>query len=190
MMFTRRLPHYPASEGWSLDYEMRGGAQPISFQSSASGDNHSITVLPAVTAVWLAGDYTLTGFAIFASTGERHQFFYGTLTVLANGQTIAGGEPVTTHYQRMVKALQAVMEGKSTHDLKITEVELSKIERLTFKEMQEAYATYYRLRQNEIDGERAANGQPSRNKIHTEFRITPTGSVSAFGPGTGFYFPR
>lgn len=187
LAFTRRLSDYLASAGWYLTYELRGGAQAIEFSSMASGDNHAISVAGALTSLWLVTDYTLYGYAINGS--DRHQIYVGDFTVTVNAQAAGPDAVVTTHYQRMVTLLEAVMEGKATHDLKVTKIEMSVVERLTFAEMADAYAKYKQLRNGEIDAERVANGQPSRNKIHPFFNITQP-SCNGFGPGREYYFGR
>jgi hypothetical protein len=185
LQFNRHLGNYPGSQGWTLLYELRGGAQPLSFVSapaSAGSDDFAILVAAAVTETWIPGDYILVGFAVNAGLGQRFQFFENALPITADAATLPGDAIVTTHYQRMVTALQTVMETKSFHDLKVTKIEMTMIERLTFDEMSHAYARYYRLRQNEIDGDRARAGLPSRNKIKPRFSITPPGAVTNVGP--------
>lgn len=184
--FNRRLGNYPGSMGWTLLYELRGGAQPISFTSaplSPGSDSFSILVQSSVTEAWIPGEYILVGYAVNATDNpaQRFQFFENALPITADYATLPGDADVTTHYQRMVTALQAVMEGKAVHDLKVTRIEMTMIERLTFAEMQQAYATYYQLRQNELDGLRSKARLPSRNKIKPRFNITPPGAIADIG---------
>lgn len=182
LQFNRNLSNYPGSQGWTLLYELRGGTMPISFTStpfSAGSDDFSILVLPAVTEGWTPGEYVLVGYAVNATTNpqQRFQFFDNALPIHKDFVTLNGDADVTTHYQRMVTALKGVMEGKALHDLKTTKIEMTMIERLTPKEMMEMYATYFQLRQNEIDGLRAKACLPSRNKIVPRFNITLGGPI-------------
>ncbi len=195
VLFERRLPDYPASQGWAITYSMRGQIAAIEFTSVADGDSHSVNVPAATTATWAVGEYILAGVVINAAgsvadgiaAGETHQIYYGALTVTQNVAAAPGNAPETTHYQRMVSALQQVMEGKALHDIKTSRIEMTMIERIDPKDYADFYAKYYRLRQNEIDDQRAKNGQPSRNKVKPIFLITrPYAVASQFGPGTGF----
>jgi hypothetical protein len=196
LLFERLLRDYPASQGWQLTYNLRGGVQPITFQSTADGDNHLIDVPAATTATWQPGDYLMTGVAINAAgnvsanvdVGETHQIFYGDIQLTPNLAGSPGSIPVTTHYQRMVSGLQALLESTLPNDIITSVVEGTKFERVTRKELSDFYARYYQLRQNEIDGQRARNHQPSRNKIVPRFKITQPGmSAGIFGPGQEAY---
>jgi hypothetical protein len=197
LLFERRLPDYPASQGWQLTYQLRGGAQAIQFQSAADGDFHLVDVPAATTALWQAGDYLMTGTAINAAgnaaanidAGEAHQIFYGDIQFTASLAGTPGNLPVTTHYQRMVTMLQAVAEGKAGHDILTSKIEGTVIERMTPEQFTYFYEKYYRLRQNEIDGERAANGQPSRNRIKPIFSIVPLGPSPYREPNSPIPFP-
>src|ERR1700739_2052899 len=62
--FSRMLERYTGSGGWALLYAMVGQGQNIEFSSTPSGDEHVISVPPAVTKLWLIGDYELQGFAV------------------------------------------------------------------------------------------------------------------------------
>lgn len=182
--FNRALSNYPGTAGWTLKYEIRGGSQPIEFTSTAlatGSDAFSLLVPASTTEGWTPGEYILVGYAVNATGPQQFQFFENSLPITADFTTLPGDAVVTTHYQRMVAALQGVMEGKALHDLKTTRIEMTMIERLTFKEVQEAYAVYYQLRQNEIDGLRAKACLPSRNKIKPRFNITPPGAIADIG---------
>lgn len=183
LLFERRLPDYPASQGWALQYQMRGGSQAISFQSTADGDAHLIDVPAATTATWIPGDYLLVGKAVNAAgnatvnidAGETHQIYYCDFPVTNSLVGTPANANVTTHYQRMVTALQAVMEGKSMHDLGITKIEATVIERIPPLQYADFYARYYQLRQNEIDTQRAQSGQKSRTRVRLVNRVIARG---------------
>lgn len=65
--WLRSLPDYPASAGWSITYTLVNSAQRVTFSSSASGDDHLVTVAATTTASWVAGDYTWRAQAIRSS---------------------------------------------------------------------------------------------------------------------------
>lgn len=189
LQFNRHLSNYPGSQGWTLVYELRGGTMAIEFTSVplvAGGDDFSMVVPPTTTEGWTPGEYILVGYAVNATTNppQRFQFFENALPIHKDFQTLDGDANVTTHYQRMVEGLKGVMEGKAIHDLKLTKIEMTTIERIAPMEMADIYARYYQLRQNEIDGERARAGLPSRNKITPRFNIT--GGCAFPGAGRGW----
>lgn len=148
--FTRSLQDYPASAGWQLKYELRGVAMPIEFTSTASGDSHSVSVTASETSTWLAGDYTLAGYAVNSNTNERQQFYLNNCTVTANLVAAAGEESPKTHAQKMLALIEAVQLGKATHDIIESEIEQTKIKRLSPKELREERSYWQAERNREI----------------------------------------
>jgi hypothetical protein len=181
LTFQRSIGKYPASAGWQLTYELRGRAQAIEFTSVASGDSHVITVPAATTASWLPGAYELEGYAGNIATGERERIFINNLTINRNLEGAAGDISVTTHAQRMIALIEAVQEGKATHDLLESEVEGTRIKRLSPKELREEYNYWKQMRQNEV---RAADSLAGRSSGRNRFAVftDPNGaSIGQFG---------
>ena len=179
--FQRSLGKYPASAGWQLTYELRGGGQVIEFSSTASGDTHSVTVLAATTAVWIPGEYVMEGFAGNVATGERERIFFNNLTVNPNLEGSPGSQSVTTHAQRMITLIEAVQEGKATHDLLDSEVEGTRIKRLSPKEIRDEYNYWIQIRQTEV---RRADSLVGRSNGRNRFSVftDPNGaSIGQFG---------
>lgn len=170
--FTRTLPDYPATDGWSLKYEIRGGAQAIEFTSVASGAAHQVKVEEDVTATWLPGDYTIAGFAINANTGDRHQIYYAAFEIFKDLVAAPGDANLQTHAQRMVKLCEDRLEELAAHVLNDSKVETTEWYRTKREEYLRLRNHYKAEVKNELDAQRAANGLPSRNKITPIFNIT------------------
>ena len=176
LSFQRYLRDYLPTDGWSLFYEIRGGAngdQAVQFTSTASGDNHVITVVPAITAGWLTGVYVLVGYAV--STTERHQIYYGELVLQPNLGTAKNDADVTTHYQRMVALIEAQLEILAKNALVETDIERTRIMRVKRLDLEQQLAINKHLRQNEIAVENVRNGRPSGNQITSVAEIVPVG---------------
>lgn len=183
LIFQRSLAQYPPSAGWSLLYELRGVAQPISFASTPSGNVHQINVASAVTAQWLPGDYVLTGFAILAA-GERHQIYYGDLPIYADATQAPGIGDMRTHAQKMVDLLESVMLAKAGDDLAASSIGETHFKYLTPAELRLEHGYWKSVRQQEIARERAKAGLPTGNKIRPVMRVKSPGvSVGMFGYG-------
>ena len=184
LIFQRSLDQYPASAGWSLLYELRGVAQPISFTSTPSGNVHQINVPAATTATWLPGDYVLTGFAILAATGERHQIYYGDLPIYGDPQQAPGIGDMRTHAQKMVDLLESVMLAKAGDDLAASSIGETHFKYLTPAELRLEHGYWKSVRQQEIARARAKAGLPTGNKIRPVMRVKSPGvSVGMFGYG-------
>lgn len=176
--FLKNLPDYPASQGWSLEYELSGNLS-FQFASVASGDSHQVDVAAADTALYVPGNYELRGFAVNAGTGGRAQIYQAPCPVTPN----LGAVVQKTFAQKMVDVIESVLLGKAAHDILESDVEGTRIKRLSPAELRKEHAYWFTVRQNEIDGERATAGLPSRNKIKPRFQITSTGPLlGGFNP--------
>ena len=175
LIFQRYLADYLPPDGWALTYEIRGGASavsnPVTFSSTTSGSYHLINVAAETTATWLAGDYDLAGYAVLASTGERHQIFRAQLTLQAN---LGAGDdaPVTTHAQRMIPLLEAQLERLAAHELDSTNIQQTEIQRVKRETLLGQLKYYRELRAHEIAVEQVRNGFSSGRIIPPTFKIT------------------
>ena len=179
LAWQRNLRDYPAGAGWSLDYEMRGGAQAISFRSAAQGDSHLISVPMATTAGWLAGDYILVGFAV--SANERHQIYYGDCKIWPDAQAMAGDAPVKTFAQQMVEKIEAVLLGTATSDILESRIGETLFRYLTPEQLQNQHGYWVNVRRNEIAMQRARAGLPTGTKIRPRMNVTQVGIGPAIG---------
>jgi hypothetical protein len=173
--FTKSLADFPASQGWSLKYTLRGGANPIEFTSTADGDDHVLSVDALTTAQWLPQDYTFSGFAEKGS--ERDSIYLATLTVIANTES-SDATQQTTHAQRMIERLESVLEGKARSDILDSEVEGTVIRRMPFADVFKLLQKYRRMRESEIAAERIRNGQSSGRKIVTRLNVMQGGNFT------------
>lgn len=181
LYWCRNFSDYPASGGWSLDYELRGGAQPISFQSVANGDEHDITVASAVTALWLPAQYIMEGYAINPGTSERERIYKNNVLVSLNYQGAAPDVVVTTHAQRMLSLIEAVQEGTATHDIIESDIEQTRIKKMSRKELRDEYNYWRSIRMNEIRVLNAKSGR-SNGRNRYEVFVDPAGqTIGQFG---------
>jgi hypothetical protein len=181
LSFSRRLADYPASQGWSLLYELRGGSQAIEFVSAADGDAHVMVVSKDTTAAWLPGDYVMAGFAVNAGQGLRQQIYYGDLLVGANLPVTAGNEPQLTLAQEMIAKYELVMKAKAGDDLARSAVGDTGFWFLTPAQLREEWGYWKTVRRQEVAAERAKAGKPTGNKVRSVLRVLNGGP--AFGAG-------
>ena len=80
--WTKALPDYRASDGWSLQYALSGPSGGVTISAVASGDDFLVTLAAADTLAIQPGDFKLTGFV--SKAGERLTVFEGRVTVSAN----------------------------------------------------------------------------------------------------------
>ena len=80
--WTKSLTDYKASASWVLAYVLVGQKGRYAITATASGDNHSVTIAAATTAIWTAGDYTVRGYV--TKSGEQYTVYAGKLTIKPN----------------------------------------------------------------------------------------------------------
>ena len=110
---------YPAGAGWGLTYTFINAAGKFSITSTASGNDHAVHVLPAVTALYVAGDYA---WQCVASNGtDATTIRTGSITVVASFAGAAALD-ARSHAEKTLAALEAWIE---THSLAVAEYEIA-----------------------------------------------------------------
>lgn len=130
---TWRKSHgdYPASDGWALRYDLSGPAESVlQVTSSGDGNAHLIEISAAITAEWAAGYYAWACRAVKGD--ERKTLATGTLQVKADP---AGGADSKPHCKKVLDAIEAVLEGRATHDQRRYEVAGKSVERMDLDEL-------------------------------------------------------
>ena len=103
---------YPASEGWSLHFELRSrdtDGQQINLDTVAEGDDHRLRVIAAETDQWPPGPYSWR--SIVTKGAERYTVETGTTEVVANPST-ATKLDLRSGAQKALDDLKAFMQGK------------------------------------------------------------------------------
>lgn len=114
---TQTLRGYPAS-GWSLHYALINGAGKITFDATAQGDDHLISVSAATTASWLPGDYDYLAWVEQGSgpSVQRVTLQHGRTTIapnLATATTYDGRSAARQIYESLVAAYKAAVSERA-----------------------------------------------------------------------------
>lgn len=129
--WKKALAEYSATDGWALRYDLSGpAAEAIQINSSADGSDHLIEIAAAVTAEWTAGFYAWACRAVKGD--ERKTLATGTLQVKADPAAGADSKP---HCKKVLDAIEAVLEGRATHDQRRYEVAGKSVERMDLDEL-------------------------------------------------------
>lgn len=107
------LTAYPASDGWALTLHMRG-SQSIDLTGTADGDAHLIAADAATTGEWVAGTYwaTLRG----TDGTDVVEIDSGQIRVETDLAQVAGQYDGRGHVEKVLEAIEAVIEGRATKD--------------------------------------------------------------------------
>ncbi len=109
---TVTLTAYPAPS-WTLTLILRG-PQAIDLIATADGASHRFQVDAATTADWLAGRYWFT---LRATRGaEVVQVDEGDLRIVPDLAALTDTFDGRTHAERVLEAIEAVIEGRATID--------------------------------------------------------------------------
>lgn len=110
--FAVTLIAYPAPD-WSLQILLRG-PQAIDLTAVADDTQHRFTVAAAITATWAPGEYW---FSLRAGQGSEVQLVdEGQLTIRPDLAQIADNYDGRSHVERVLTAIEAVIEGRATID--------------------------------------------------------------------------
>lgn len=112
LAFTISEPDYPASAGWSLSYTLTNTAGKITFSSSASGDQHAVSVAATTTSGYTAGRYRWVARAVKGS--ETYTVRQGEIEIKPDPSGAA--YDTRSHARKTLDALEAWIEG---HDMAV-----------------------------------------------------------------------
>lgn len=110
LQFTDSLTNYDAAT-WTLTYTLINENLRVSFSSTASGSDHYTNVAPATTAKWTKGTYKYL--ATVSDGSDRFTVGSGTVRILAD---ILEPSDQREHCEKVLDAIEAVIEGKATLD--------------------------------------------------------------------------
>jgi len=110
---------YPAGDGWGLTYTLINAAGKVTITSVASGNDHSIYKLPAVTALYAPGKYSWQ--CVAANGTDAYTIRSGDMEILASFAAAATLD-ARSHAEKTLAALEAWIEG---HDMAVSEYEIA-----------------------------------------------------------------
>jgi hypothetical protein len=133
---TKTLAGYPASSGWVLYYRLvprSGSGTAITFNSTASGDDHVISVAAATTAAWAAGTYTWAAWV--ADGTSSYSLEQGTTELLLNPRTTGGPLDLRSAAQIALDNVRLTIQGKASADVLKYEINGRSLERYPMREL-------------------------------------------------------
>lgn len=185
--FQKFFECYQPSNGWQLQYQVRGGAgaqmqgnQDVNFQSTvdSTGTIFVLTVMASVTANWKAGSFVLAGYAVNSTNVPplRHEIYQNDLIITPNYNSPTDNVDTKTHSQKMVELIESQLLVLANNYLQATTVQQTEIIRVKRKELDEQLAFYREKRNNEIAFTNVRNGLPSGQRILPTLNIVEQGS--------------
>lgn len=164
IIWTRNLSDYPASDGWVLSYALRGPAV-VDVVSTADGNSHLVTIQPADISI--AGTYVIQGYV--QKDGERHTVYSGRIKVTPDLVAAAAGYDGRSHAQKVIDAIEAVIEGRASRDQQEMQIDGERLVRTPFDELVRIRNRYRHELASEIDREKRKQGRRVSRSV--KFRI-------------------
>lgn len=162
--WLRALPDYPASAGWVLTYTLANAAQRITFASTASGDDHLVSVPAATTAAWPAGAYEW-----------RAQVTKGAeVYTVANGSTVVQPSFGTaidsrSHARVMLAQIEAYLQNAGNLTAASYEIAGRKLARYPLADLLVMRSKYQYEVAREDAAQNAARGLPDKRRVMVRF---------------------
>jgi hypothetical protein len=143
--WDKSLADYPANAApaWILTYYFRSRTGEFTTQAAPSGADHAVLVAKAVSATYRPDFYEWS--AVVDNGIQRHVVGTGHLTVKPDPTKIGAGFDPRTHARKTLEALEAVIEGKATHDQLESTVGGIALRRMTWEDLLMAREKYVSL---------------------------------------------
>lgn len=132
---------YSADDGFSAVLVLRADTS-ITSNSTSVGTTHTFAELPAVTALWTEGH---KNYVIYVTDGtDQFTVESGVAEVELRADLKAGAADVRTHAQKMLDAIESVLEGRATADVSSYAIGGRSITKMSIEELLELRRLYQR----------------------------------------------
>ena len=165
--WKRSLDCYKASEGWTLKYSFRGTAGTIDITSSASSDEHLISLAPSATSAYSAGIYDVQGYVEKGT--DRHTVYSSRVQILVDLTAAGSSYDGRTHVKKTLDAIEAVLENRATKEIEESTIEGVAIKRIPHEKLLAFRSKYLQWYQQEQATERLKLGKGTGRIIQTRF---------------------
>jgi len=162
--WPKSLSLFPASDGWTLSYRLINISNAYAaITAAADGDDFIATLPAATTANYVAGNYTLFGYATKGS--ETFEIYNGSVEVQPNLAALTAGYDGRSHAKKVLDAIEALIEGNATQIQRSMSVGSKSLENHSKAELREEWLKYKKYYADELAQQKINNGQPSGRKI-------------------------
>ena len=160
--FSKSLPAYPASAGWSLSYVAINSTGKFTATGTAAGDAFDVTISSTTTAAINAGDYLFETYVSKAS--ERFRVASGTVKVQPN-ITAAATYDGRSHARKTLDAIEAVIEGRASTDQEEYTIGNRSLKRTAIADLIVLADKYRAMVKSEENAEAIRLGRGGKNRI-------------------------
>jgi hypothetical protein len=138
------------------------GLSSISLAATADVDRFVFSADADTTSTWAAGEYVYTIRMVELAGTRRLEAETGRVTILADVAAIVPGKSITTHAERMVAILEAVLEKRATTGELRYKINDREIQKTPIEELKRLLDKY---RSEVVRARRAAAGRLFAGKV-------------------------
>lgn len=162
--WIKSLTDYPAST-WTLTYSLVNSEQSITITTVADVDDHSVVVLPAVTALYMSGRYTYIG----RVTDGVDSYTVSEGFVYIESDLSSGITDLKTQNEKVLDALDALLINKASKDQQMMSIEGRQLQRYSFPDLIAAQKHYKQLVAQERRAANFSKSGTNTNLIRARF---------------------
>lgn len=163
--WTRSLPDYPSSAGWTLTYQLVNAAARITLTGTASDDDHLVQASATTTASWTSGDYAWR--AQVSRAGEVFTVGEGRVTVRPSFSS--GTQDTRSQARHALDNVNAYLANSNNLAAAEYEVAGRKLKRHSLTDLWKHRDRLQAEVSREEAAARMAAGLPSSNRIFVRF---------------------
>jgi hypothetical protein len=168
--WTKSLPDYPASAGWTLKYRLIKVAGIIDITAAASGADHAVSVAAATSVGWAAGTYAWQAY-VEGGSSERYTVGTGSIVVKPNLAAQAGGFEARGTWEKALADLRAALAAWITSSGQVQEYEIAgrRMRFTSADDLRKRIAIAEREAAREAAAEASAAGRPLGRTLYVRF---------------------
>lgn len=123
--WSRTLPDYPASDGWTLAYRIiPPSGDPVEIPTTGSGDTHDVALVSGATANLPAGNCLLVGILTKAG-GQQVTLYHGSITILPNLAALSSYDARSQARQALDKLREIYAAAQASGNALLAEYEIA-----------------------------------------------------------------
>lgn len=167
--WRKSFADYKAGDGWALTYYFRGAGPGFDKAAAADGDDFRVTVPAATTAQLAPGKYY---FEARASDGSvEHVVARGEATAVVSlkGMATTATLDGRSSAQRILDAIDAVIEGRATSDQQSYKIGQRELSRIPLADLIAARTRYAQIVSRERRAARRREGAPFLKNVLVRF---------------------
>ena len=165
--WTEFTSDYSAADGWTLKYRLFNSVGKVDISSAADGANHKVTLAAAITAAYIAGDYSWLSYV--EKGADKIEIARGYIKIVEDVLSMAAFDFRSENRKTYELLLTAQQNWAANGEAVSISIGGRNVNYRSFDELKSAIATYKQLVYNEELEADIASGKRKRPRILRQF---------------------